>query len=477
MMLSDMSLNKKILQNTIIQLIGKSITILLALVGFGLVTRYLGQGGFGQFATVYAFLSIFAIVIDLGLQMTTTQLISKPNVDEEKIVNNALTIRLFASLSFLIIAPLIALMMPYPAIVKIGIAVAAIGFVFSSLTATLTGLFQKHLIMQRVASAEIIGKLIFILGIVVTTRFDFGLIGIIVAVIADSALMITILLSSARERMRIQLQFDRAQWQMILRATWPLAITIALNLIYFKGDIVIMSLLQPEAAVGLYGAPYRVLEVLINMIYLFLGLLLPLFTLAYHKKNLDHLKKLVQSSFNIIMIATLPLIVGGVMLGRPLMRFVAGSEFVISGDIIKILLLATGTIFFAGLFGYVIVALEQQKRMIIFYANAAILSVIGYTYFIYHYSYWGAAWMTVATELFILIAALYVVKKQLNFLPKLTIMPPVLAASLIMGGIIALIDQLHVVLVVVIAIALYFSVLYLFGTIRKETLQKLFSFE
>ena len=88
---------KKIAHNTLIQVLGKALTISFALVGFGLITRYLGQEGFGYFTTVYAFLTIFGILVDLGLQMTTIKLISDPNNNEGQILSNALTIRLILS--------------------------------------------------------------------------------------------------------------------------------------------------------------------------------------------------------------------------------------------------------------------------------------------------------------------------------------------------------------------------------------------
>lgn len=58
---------RKIAHNTIIQIIGKGLTVVFALAIFGLITRNLGQEGFGHFTTVYAFLTIFGILVDLGL--------------------------------------------------------------------------------------------------------------------------------------------------------------------------------------------------------------------------------------------------------------------------------------------------------------------------------------------------------------------------------------------------------------------------
>ncbi len=150
-----------------------------------------------------------------------------------------------------------------------------------------------------------------------------------------------------------------------------------------------------------------------------MGLFLPLLAAAVAIKNFAKLKKIIQVSFDFLIIFSVPLIFGGLFLGRPIMVFVAGGEFAISGEIIKILFLATATIFIASLFGYVVVALNQQKKMIKFYAANALLSIIGYLIFIPKYSYWGAAWMTVFTEVFTLVTATYVMHQNLKFLPNL----------------------------------------------------------
>ena len=460
---------QKIAHNTIIQVMGKALTIFFALIGFGLIARYLGQEGFGYFSTIYAFLAIFGILIDLGLQMTTTQLISDPNEDENKILSNALTIRLIASIIFLGLAPLIILLFPYPKIIKIGVAIATLGFVFHSLISTLTSLFQKYLIMHKFVISDIIAKIIFVGVVVSTIYFNWGLLGIIAAMVADGAFSFIILLYFATKLIKIRLAFEFSVWRKILNKTWPIALTIALNLIYFKGDIFIMSLIRSQAEVGLYGAPYKILEVLINIVYLFLGLILPLLATAVAIKNFDKLKIIIQSTFNFLIILTIPMIVGGFFLGRPLMIIMAGPDFAISGEIIKILLLATGAIYLAGLFGYVVVACNQQKKMIKFYAINALVSIIGYIIFISKYGYWGAAWMTVFTEMFILFTAAYVMWQTIKFFPNLKFLGKSLVASFIMAIPLYFLSNFNFAISIFIGILVYFTTLYLLGGFDKKT--------
>ncbi|MEK7167505.1 MAG: oligosaccharide flippase family protein, partial [Patescibacteria group bacterium] len=66
----------------------------------------------------------------------------------------------------------------------------------------------------------------------------------------------------------------------IWSTTWPIALSVAITLIYFRADTLIMSFFRSPEEVGLYGAAYRVLETMIQFPYLIMGSILPL--LAKH---------------------------------------------------------------------------------------------------------------------------------------------------------------------------------------------------
>lgn len=118
--------------------------------------------------------------------------------------------------------------------------------------------------------------------------------------IIDNAILLAGLLFFTKRKIAVRFATDWDTWTLIMKTTWPIALTIALNLIYFKGDILIMSLVRSQAEVGIYGAPYRVLEVLINIIYLFLGLLLPIFAAAASIHNYQKIKNTLQGSFDFL---------------------------------------------------------------------------------------------------------------------------------------------------------------------------------
>ena len=52
-----MSLAKKVAQNTLVQIIGKIVSTILGIFSLALMTRYLGQAGFGDYTTINTFLT------------------------------------------------------------------------------------------------------------------------------------------------------------------------------------------------------------------------------------------------------------------------------------------------------------------------------------------------------------------------------------------------------------------------------------
>jgi len=327
-----MSLTRKIAHNTIYQAIGKIIATILGVIAIALMTRYLGQEGFGQYTTIVAFLQFFGILVDMGLTLITVQMISTPGVDQNKIIGNMFTLRLLSALVFLSIAPAVAFFTPYPVIIKLGILITTLHFLFISLSQILIGVFQKHLSTGRAAVAEVAGRVGLLAGLGVVIWLDQGILWMMTAVIFGSVVNFFVGFALAKKFVRIKLRFDWPVWQKIITLAWPVGISIAFNLIYLKADTLILSFLRPASEVGLYGAPYRVLEILVTFPFMFVGLLMPVMTYNWMQNNKENFRKVIQKSFDLLAMLAMPLMIGTYFLGRPIMTLVAGEEFLILSD-------------------------------------------------------------------------------------------------------------------------------------------------
>jgi len=471
-----MTLSAKVAYNTIIQIIGKAIATILGLAAIAVMARYLREIGFGQYTTIITFLSFFGIIADFGLTLVTSQMISKPGNNQAVLLNNLFSLRLISALIFLGLAPFIVLFFPYEPIIKLGVAVAVLSFFFTALNQILVGFFQKNLTMTVVATAEVVSRAILLGGIIITAYLNLGLISIMIATVISSIASFIMHYWFSRRFVRIGWQIDLAVWREIIKKSWPLGLTIFFNLIYLRADIFILSLLKTQADVGIYGATYKVIDVLTALPFMFAGLILPILTAQWASKNFIKFNQVLQKSFNAMIMLAIPLIIGAQFTARPLMLLIAGESFAQSGYVLKILILAIGFIFVGCLFAHAVIALDKQKNIIGAYIFTALTSLIGYLIFIPRFSYYGAAWVTVYSELAIALFSLYIVIKYSQFRPNLMIMLKSLAASIIMAlSIYLLIGKLNLVLVILLAGMVYFFCLYLFKGIAKEDFKGLIS--
>ena len=472
-----MKLSTKVAYNTIIQFISKVIATGLGLIAIAVITRDLGQEGFGEYTTAMTFLSFFGIIADLGLTLVTVQMISRPGVNEQKMLSNLLSLRLVSALIFLGLAPVIVLFFPYSANIKLAVTIATASFFFIALNQILVGLFQKYLRLDKVSIAEVANRLVLLVGVIISIKFEFGLNGIMLSTVIASAVNFLLLFAFSRRISRIKLCFDFALWQEIISLSWPLALTITLNLIYLKADTFLLSIIPRQselgiiAEVGIYGAAYKVIDVVITFPFMFAGIILPIITLAWAKERQTDFKRVMQKSFDAMLILAFPMIVGTILLAKEIMVLVAGKDFAASGPALQILILSAGAIFMGIMFSHAVIAINKQKQIISAYLFVALSSLLIYLVVIPRFSYFGAAWATLYSEIAIGLAGFYLVWKYTGFIPSPVVLLKAALASLFMGGAILLAKNLgldNVILNILIAVPAYFIFLLIFKGIKKE---------
>lgn len=431
-----MNLSQKILSNTIVQVAGKISSTALNLFAFALMTRELGQNGFGEYTTVITFLSFFAIIADLGLTLVTSQMINGKNKEEESVIlGNLFGLRLVSSILFIAPAPFIVILLNYSENIKLGVLIAAASFIFNALNQIMVGLFQNRLKMGRVAWAETLSRFVMIAGVIAAIKLNWGLNGMLIATAAASFASFLLHFIFAHKFARIKPMFNPQIWQNILKLSWPLAITIAFNLIYLRADTLILSLVKTADAVGLYGAAYKIIDVLSSLPFMFAGIILPIMITAWQKKEKTRFDNILQKSFDVMAATALPMVVGTQFLAEDIVVLIAGPEFVEAGMILRVLIFAVAAIFLGNMMAHAVIAVKAQKKVIWIYVFTSISSLLAYIFFIPRFSYFGAAAVTIYSETAIAVLTTCFIYRHLGFRLRWLNTIKSLAASIMMGAV------------------------------------------
>lgn len=480
-----MSLAKKVAYNTMTQIAGKIASTILGLFSLALITRYLGPQGFGEYTTILTYLGFFAVFADFGLTLVTVQLLSDKARDKAKILNNLFSFRLISVIIFLSLAPVIAIFLPYSASVKMGLIIAMGAFIFPALNQIIVGLFQQKLCMEKNAISETIGKLILLIGILVAEKLGYGLNGMLLATSLGAFISFVLHYLFSLKFSVIKLEWDLSLWKEVIIKFWPLAFTVVLNLIYLRADTLLLSFFRSAEEVGFYGAPYKIIDVLTSLPFMFAGLILPILSTAWLEHNKEYFYKVLQKSIDFMIMISWPIIIGTQFVSQEIMLLIAGSEFAASSIILQILILSLLAIFPGTIFAHAVIAIDKQKKMIPFYIITSITSLAAYIILIPKYSYFGAAGVTIYSELMIASFSAYCVIKYSKFKFSYNKLLKYLLASLIMGGFLYAIKDLwsfqeagvsamnvvKIGVVIFMATIIYFGLLLLFKGLTKKDLE------
>ncbi|MFZ2975157.1 MAG: flippase [Candidatus Moraniibacteriota bacterium] len=412
-----MVIARKIAYNVLVSSFSKVLSTILALLSIGLITRYLGQEGFGNYATVLAFLSFFTAIADLGLYSTVTREISREGADEKKIIGNVFALRLGISFIVMLLAPVIVFFFPYPTEVKQAIMIVALSFLFSSSYQVLNGVFQKNLAMDKVAISELTGKIIQVLFVFCAIKLNLSFLWIMASLLFNMMISFSLIYLFSKKYISFSLKFDLIYWKKFIKESYPLGIAAIISFVYFKIDTILLSVLKTSAEVGIYNVAYKVIENIIFFPAMIVGLVFPIIS-----KNIfsDQARfwDISNKTFKVFWLFVIPLIVGTMFLSDGIVELIGGKGFFASGIVLRILVFSLVCMFFSNLFNVILISGNKQKKLMTVMILAAIFNVGANLIFIPIYSYIASAIISVTTELFVTIATLYIIIKDLKYFPK-----------------------------------------------------------
>ena len=469
-----MAIARKIAYNVIFNVITKILSTILALVGIGFITRYLGKDGFGDYSTVLAFFAFFGSIADLGLYTITAREISRVDANEEKILGNAFALRLVSSVVVFLLTPILVFFLPYSHDVKIGILIAAASFVFSSTYMVLNGVFQKNLAMDKVATAEVLGKILQIGIIVFAVRNNLGFITIILSILAAMIFNFAVVLLLVRKFIPLKLQFDFTYWKKFLKESAPLGYSAVVIFIYFKIDTILLSILKTNTEVGIYNAAYKVIENVSFFPAMLIGLMFPMFSrhIFSDKKHFAHL---ANETLKVLVMIIVPIVIGTLFLSEGVIHLIGGAAFSEAANTLRILIFALAFIFFGGLFNNILIASNQQKKMLWVLVGCAIFNVSANMLFIPTFSYTAAAIISALTEFIVALMGLILTVKYIGYKPSVQHLPRILFSGFAMAAFLFIFKSHNFLVLALESSLVYILFLWLTKTVTIKELRSIVS--
>jgi len=375
---------------------------------------------------------------------------------------------IFCFVSFLVSLALL-FFIPNSFEINLAVFLAAIAMFFNYFSWTFRPIFQAHGKLKYEAISRIIERVVaFTLGAFFIVILRKGILYIMVALIISYIVFYISRVYFAKVYCEIKFSFNFGFMKKMLVKSLPFWFTILCFKLYFTMDTLMLSWLTHDyAVVGLYNAAYKILEGF-RFIPAIAGLVLfPVMSKLFIKDK-TKLESLLKVSTKYLFMIVVPLVISVIFLADKFIVYLYTDNFTKSILILQILIIAGGLNFISYIFGYFLQATNKQTPFAFVVAFGTIVNITLNFFLIPHYSYIGAAMATVVTEI-ICFVLFYALIWRMNFrIALIRMVPPILLAGAAMGGCLYYIKDNHLIILAPIGISVYFTALFLFGSLRQK---------
>src|SRR5215203_3944121 len=282
--------------------------------------------GYGKVALAFAFIQMLGVLADVGLLTVVVREISRDPASTDRLVGNALVLRLVLSLALLALAALASLTLSWDTQVRVAVLIAGVPFVLGLVNSALVAVLQARLRMDRAAVADVIGRAASFAALVLVVTLDAGFYAVVAtaAVGALATLLVTwaIVFREARPRPRA----DREVWRRLLVLALPVGAALAVSELYFRLDMLLVSVFRPYDEVGLYALSYRMVELIGILPAIVMTSVFPLLS-RYLQESRELAARTVDAAGDLFVAIGAPIAAGGLVVAPELVRLIGGDEF------------------------------------------------------------------------------------------------------------------------------------------------------
>lgn len=456
------SVVRRVAWNTAAQGIGKAAILAIGLASVVVTTRYLGASDYGKVALAFAFIQMLGVLADVGLLTVVVREISRDTESTDRLVGNALVLRLALSLVTLALAAIASLLLPWDTEVRVAILIAGVPFVLGLVNSALVAVFQARLRMDRAAVADVLGRAASFVALVIVVTLDLGFYAVVATAAAGAAVTLAVTWTLVHREASPAPRAERAVWRSLLVTALPVGAALAVSEIYFRLDTLLISAYRSYDEVGLYSLSYRIVELIAILPAIVMTSVFPLLS-RYLRDRRDLAERTIDAAGDLFVAVGVPIAAGGLVVAPELVRVVGGDEFAGAADPLRLLLFAVALAFVSGLFGHALIAGGRQASALRLGLAALAFNLVLNLILIPPYGIEAAAAVGVGSEVLLVAGGLFLVRRELGLRPHFALLWRVVVSAAVMGGVLALVDDWPLAVLLALGVVLYAAALWALG--------------
>jgi O-antigen/teichoic acid export membrane protein len=340
-------LASRAVSNTLVQLIGPGLRVVLGVVLVAVLSRYLGRDGLGAYALIFSYVALFNLVFnDWGLITIVLREISRHPEDRAGVIASATALQLLISCGSYALMVGGLLLLRYPATVTHAGMLYGLTL-FAGPIAVMALPFQADLKLGALVAPSVTQTLLnFVLSI--------GCIAVggtlvalaaasLVAVIVQSVWIACLSWRFVRPWSGAFAPVSRAGWRGLILEAWPVGVAGTLKVAWQQVPILMLGAYSLSAT-GVFHAANRIPQQLVVLPMALNATMFPLLARSWSSDRARfgrQLDRLVGGSLFVVV----PCVVFGVAAASPVVELLLGPEFASAATPYALLLVTAGLLF------------------------------------------------------------------------------------------------------------------------------------
>jgi len=424
-----------------VQLVGRFGNLALGIVVTALLARTLGDAGFGVWSTLLAISSLLGVIGNMGLEQVALRCaVAEPGREPQWLGALLILRQLLSLLAMALCIGAVVLIAPDHQALVAGIVMMLT--LLTTAASSLRVAFQLRVRNSYTIAVMTIQSVLW--GAVVVWGYLTGAGIVALAVGFTVTTSFASLLQGALALRVTRVHFDelRRHSAELIRVGIPIAVGGVLVIGYGQIDQVLVFKIAGSNEAGLYGAAYRLFS---QSSFVPVSVSTTVFALlaASFATDSERFSVLLQTSLELLLAAAIGALVLAAVYSGEIVNLLFGHTFNRAGAALPVLMGAFVLVSVGYLQDLLVIISRQQNRFVVAAVLALALNVGLNVALIPRYGFMAAAWITVATELFVVVARWLIVRSKLPARPALGRIPRLVLAGAAFLGILIVAKKLE----------------------------------
>lgn len=354
---------------------GYVVGVLLGAATSVFLLRGLSVEDFGRYATVAALLGIVSTVTDAGLTAVGARELAlrERGPRRAELLGVLLGLRIVLTAAGVVAAAVFAMLVGYDRTMVGGTLLAGAGVLLVNTQATSMMPLSIELRLGALTAFEVLKQALTLIGVAALALAGASLLPYFAVQAAVGAAVLALTPSVVGGVRMLRPRLARSDAARLLKEALPLAVAIAMNVVYLRLLVIIVSLTESKEETGLYATSFRIFEMLIGIPALVLSVALPVLAVAGERDS-ERLRYGLQRMTEVAAVLSAGLALATVVLAEPAIRLLAGPAYGGAAPILRIQAWALVPLFLGQVAVMALISLRRQRSLAL--ANALALAFV-----------------------------------------------------------------------------------------------------